>query len=656
MMRTTVATIYTLLLFLICNNDVHGQEIKRTYNNLSAVQNTLAQYKTDTATVHNLLREVFGLERTQPDSALVIHAKALQISQDIQYNDGMYYALRGIGLCYSYMGKYEKSIFYYQRAIICALQSSKKTLLPKLYHLMATSYSYQGKYDLSIYYSYKFLIESAQDPSKYGNAIVTTYANIGSMWIQMGDTSMAINFLKKGEALAISNKDSLSLPHIYCNLASVYSEINTEKALYYAQKTLKYPKDISHVGAYNYIGTYYGRQGNLNESIKCFNKAILIAKDIKIFAVEPKSYFSLGQTYLYYKKYKKAENALLTALKKSETSDGKAEFMYIHKLLAEVYNKTGEYEKAYSYLDTYTQLYNESINEKSWKMLRQEEVKFKTLEKDKEILRQQNKLAQKNIWIGSVSASALLLISLLSSLYRSNRHKQQVQTKQIQILKQEQKIGQLKSLMEGEEKERARIARELHDGIGSKLATLKMNFSAFQYQYKQQLPNNKDLNDILELLNDTCSEVRETAHNLMPVILSHYGLHEALKIYCESINQAHRLYVDLQMHGNFEILNKSFSLSVYRIVQELLQNIIKHAEATHTLVQINEHNNSLTLLVEDNGKGYTDYLQKKGMGMQNILSRVTIHHGNISIHGEAQKGTVVYIKFDLDKSNLQQSI
>ncbi len=206
-----------------------------------------------------------------------------------------------------------------------------------------------------------------------------------------------------------------------------------------------------------------------------------------------------------------------------------------------------------------------------------------------------------------------MLAVLLFLLYRNNQHRRRLQEEQLQLLGKEQEVLQLKALMQGEEQERARFARELHDGFVSQLSAIKMNFSALDITRMTE----EQQQDHIAELEETIAELRKTAHNLMPEILLNAGLCEAVQRYCDRINQAHTLFVDFRVYGYLPALEPGFELPLYRMIQEAVQNIIKHSGATDALVQFNYDNRVLGITIEDNGCGLEPGAEAaQGTGLQ----------------------------------------
>jgi signal transduction histidine kinase len=240
--------------------------------------------------------------------------------------------------------------------------------------------------------------------------------------------------------------------------------------------------------------------------------------------------------------------------------------------------------------------------------------------------------------ISLVAIGAILVLSVFLYMQRRKTYQQNLLT-----LKREQDISLLKALMTGEEKERSRLARELHDGLGGILAAAQMQIS--QAGPVQQ---SDGIQKAADLVSQAAVESRRIAHNLLPETLLRYGLDEALRGYCKSITDSKLLQVDYQSQGMDARLEQSVELSIYRIVQELINNIVKHAGASEAFVQVQRNGDSLAITVEDDGKGFAP-TRKEGIGLSNISSRISYLNGTMDIKSGQQKGTSVFIEIQLNK-------
>jgi signal transduction histidine kinase len=201
------------------------------------------------------------------------------------------------------------------------------------------------------------------------------------------------------------------------------------------------------------------------------------------------------------------------------------------------------------------------------------------------------------------------------------------------------------ALQEGEEKERARLAEELHDGVGAKLSGLNMNLEYVRPKITD--PDTKNLiNKTFEGVSEVINEIRELSHNLQPLYFSEKDLLLSLQDYISQLNSKGDCHYILFFEADLSTVNKAVKLHCYRIITELLLNVHKHATATQAFVQIIEEKNTLQIIVEDNGQGFRENGVQKGMGLSNINSRVSLNKGTINIDSSG-KGTTIIIQIPI---------
>ena len=202
----------------------------------------------------------------------------------------------------------------------------------------------------------------------------------------------------------------------------------------------------------------------------------------------------------------------------------------------------------------------------------------------------------------------------------------------------------MEALMEGEEKERNRIARDLHDEISGMIAAAKMQFEALGNKL-HEAPALKEFVQGMDLLGKAARQVRATSHNLMPEILLENGLREALRRYCSSISHDN-FNINFLCIGEIGRFSAGFELSLYRIAQELVGNIIKHSKATEAFIQLSMQQNLLSVTVEDNGIGFNASQSTKGTGLKSVQKRVEAMNGSMELCTEPDKGTSIYLEFE----------
>ena len=191
------------------------------------------------------------------------------------------------------------------------------------------------------------------------------------------------------------------------------------------------------------------------------------------------------------------------------------------------------------------------------------------------------------------------------------------------------------------------MAKDLHDGLGGMLSGVKLSLGAMKGNSILSEDNTRLFARVLDQLDHSINEMRRVAHNMMPEALVKLGLPQAIQDYCDGLNESNNLKFKTQFYGLENRLEASTEIVVYRIVQELLNNVVKHASATETLVQVMRHENNLNVTIEDNGKGFVvnEADERKGAGLANVRSRVDYLKGQLDIQSSPGKGTSIHIDF-----------
>ncbi len=201
------------------------------------------------------------------------------------------------------------------------------------------------------------------------------------------------------------------------------------------------------------------------------------------------------------------------------------------------------------------------------------------------------------------------------------------------------------AILQAEERERVRIARDLHDGIGQMLAAARMALGNFMAKKKEE---NEHIQSSLDLLEESIKEIREISHNMMPGALTKLGLSTALKQFVNKINSLGELQIELQIIELKERLNEKIETTLYRVVQEALSNIFRHAEATKVSIELVIHEKELVLIIEDNGKGFDNQrVGKEGIGIKNVTTRVEYLNGSVNFDSAIGRGTSVIVEIPL---------
>lgn len=629
----------------------------------------------DTAAINRQIEYAHSIRKNKPDSANTLFIDAAWNSLAINYDLGVVNSLFLIGSWYNFKGVPDSALRYYQAALPYARKLPPESCMEEnLYTQIGKVYYSLSQPDSALFYVHKGLdklqqheIKKYQSVVGYRNAF-NAYKTAGGIWMNMNNLEAAMPYLNKSEEMAMLLKDSAIFMEIYNIKATIlYKKKLLDSAVLCYERVLNNNSTSleTRIDANYNLGSIYVRKEakyQPDKAIPYFEEAIHLCRQLygADSRYEIRYLFGLGTAFLNQgfkgqnkEDYRKAEK-IFKRINKSKSKTMLAENLpYFYSNLAIAYGNQNQYEKAYEQSMTALQMRDSLYQKEKLDMMGKLEVQYRVAEKDKQLAQnrlqiseQQSKLKEKNLLIGGTAISAVFLAAFLLSAYRSSKHKRRVHAKELLLLGQQQEIQQLQSMMKGEERERGRLAQELHDGVGGMLAAIKMNISAVETTENPPVTA-KGLQQVMALLEDTAGEVRRTAHNLMPDILLKHNLPEALRIYCDSINNGGQLQIDLQFHTSLKELDKAFELSLYRVLQELIQNIVKHAAATHAVIQFRQQETMLHVTVEDNGIGFDASGQQEGLGLNNIRSRIQTLKGMVSIDSAEGRGTTCYMEFNL---------
>jgi two-component system NarL family sensor kinase len=371
--------------------------------------------------------------------------------------------------------------------------------------------------------------------------------------------------------------------------------------------------------------------------------------------------------------YSIAENSRLdrdykTALeyfKKAEHS-GPSEIMLrnIYRGLSETYVAIDSLPKAIDYALQYGKLGDALLERGRFASLQQLVLRYESKKKEEVIksLEQQkieaeSESQQQRLGLSALAVAFCALLLAMFFIVRDYRHRLRtdrviaaqtaaLSQQHIRELEDQLKIETMQSMLVGQESERRRIAQDLHDSVGGLLAATKIQVEKLASK-SGQLSQQEDLLKIKTLLDNTVAETRHIARNMQPNTLLEFGLATALRDLTSHFRADGMPAISFQQFGDFSKLEHNLALNCYRIVQELLQNSLKHAKAREILVQITRTDHQLDLLVEDDGVGFEADKVKKGMGTDNIANRVQFLKGELNIESSKGQGTSTLVTIPL---------
>lgn len=389
------------------------------------------------------------------------------------------------------------------------------------------------------------------------------------------------------------------------------------------------------------------------DSIKFYAEKALDLTN-KYDANEYKALAQYGLAYYYllkmdYTNCMKLANAALALANQYNMRDAKQK---IYAVLSGLYYAMQNNQKGYYYFNQYELLNDSLLNESITNSTIQIEKKYETERKETQIKLQKAQLRQKTSLNNFLMAGAAVLLIFLLLGYRNYRSRQNLQNARIEELEKEKQLMATEAVLKGEEQERTRLAKDLHDGLGGMLSGIKYSLNNMRENLIMSADNALAFERSIDMLDSSIKEMRRVAHNMMPELLVKYDLNTALREFCAEIDRSAVLHVSYQSIGMDKVqLDQTIAVTIYRIVQELVNNSIKHAAAKNLLVQLHasETDKLLSLTVEDDGRGFDSSLLKQanGIGWNNIKNRVDFLKGKVDINTAEGKGTSVLIELNL---------
>lgn len=558
--------------------------------------------------------------------------KALALSYKLDDLLTRQYTLRHLGLLRYGHEEYDEALRYFQQALaVTDTMATQKRYTQKdlddarssLYGTIGNVYNMQDKAHLAIHYYQQALPIFERNSWLESQAVC--YYNIGELYSQMGnDAESERNYQKalvKGEA----SGDSLMMSWPWKGLAETYFNMGDyNKALQMADKALAYYRAHKAEEPLNYATTLAQKArillhrggGHPNNLVK---EALQYITSNAMFDDVSTVYMAACEVAMAEGRWQKALDYGLRSIHPDSTATYSDKDGYV--LLAQIYTELGQKEKAREYISKVYDMMNRYATDHYQSGLSQMEVLYETEKKEAQIAALDK---ERGLYRWLLAAAIIAIIALAAGTI-------------LIVIVQRRKKALLSAqvALQAETNERRILARDLHDGLGGMLSLLRMKLE----EYKRQLGQQGQQDEVLPMLDNIHTELRRTAHHLMPEELLRNGLVSALNDFAISVPNA-----TFQVTGNI-LLDKDKELVLYRCAYELVNNAIKHAEATHIGIQLMQHDHELVLTVSDDGKGMT--MENEGMGLQNIRERISSYKGDLDIITADGQGTEINIKLPL---------
>ncbi len=591
------------------------------------------------------LRLTDKLKMKSIEDAVGDGVKALNYATSIGSKRGGALANKKLGELYLLQLKFEKAKISIESALNYFKESNEKDLYSQTLLVLGNYYEKLGNYNKALE-NYTSAFEYFKISGNVQGQ-KSAYNNIGTIYYATAEENKALSFYTLAFSLDSIGIDTTVRKDILANIGTIYYDLGKfDSALVFFEKVKKIEKtrnDSLGLGkTLNSIGSSFLAKNNIYEAHKFLVEGLNVSKKVGDKHTLSSLYCNLGMLAL-----QKDDQDL--ALEYFDSCEVIASENNVIDVLLNVYyqkSKIFELEKDFKHALSFYQLYEElrqSILVKKGFISETETLLLKQ-RNENEILRlEKAEQKRKTLIVLLLSLLTLAVLSSSSILYISQlRQKGKLETALSEIQKQ-----QFQAVIEAQERERKRIASDLHDSVGQMLSLTKLrmsdlldNISSINDEYKY------DVERTIKVIDEACQEVRQISHNLMPGSLIRLGFVAATKDLVRKVNQNGKLAVDFKVINIEERLEEKIEVALYRILQEILNNAIKHSNADKMYIVLGRENNAIELNVRDNGVGFdTKNINSNiGIGWKNINSRLAVVNGKININSESGKGVHIQLR------------
>jgi signal transduction histidine kinase len=557
--------------------------------------------------------------------------------------------LKNIGSSYVFETNYSQAIKYYDSALVLADSIKAYFEIANIHNNLGVIYNETGNYQSA----YMHMIEALNnyDIIKNEDKRIGTLNNIGLVFLHLKNYNKALGYFNKAFNARTRTKDSILVVSIINNMALCYlSDNKPDSALVLLNQAITLSQSINNQYglciSYQLKGNCFVLLNQENQAINAYQQSISIAQTAHLPYQLAESGIGLAQVYLKLKYTSKAYNMALEVMQIADTLNSLVLKGGSHQLLSDIYELKGDYKQSLYHYRQSVINQQEVINQTVVNQVYDIEVDYLNQQNKMQLLELEKKeliISNKNNLLFFMALIFALLILGFYLLYRNFRHRQKVKLQETIIELTEKKSN---AALEAEISERKRIGQELHDSLGHLLSLAGLNASVLRTRKDISDEKRKDiLESMSKTIDEAFDEVRHISHNLAPSLLSEQGLTGALKNIADRVNQSSRLSMSFDTFGLNEKLDTLVENTLYRTIQEIVNNTIKHARASRLFIQVTQGTDEISLMAEDDGTGFdmAQVNKNTSRGLEHLKSRIDNLNGTLDIDSAPGRGTIISI-------------
>lgn len=601
------------------------------------------------------------LKYSDPPKALEYGQESILISKTNGYQELQAYATNNVGVVFWAKSDYDSAAYYLAktRELYTALNNERGVAVTSVN--LGLILQNKGDYDTSLEYQLEALriVNKLEDQGLKGSVLT----NIGNVHFLNEKFDKAKDYYFE----ALRFKESLpdddfrqNIQKTLLNIGNVYVRLEAQdSAIYYYQEAIPFAIKANDTKSqaliYTDLGHAYSKKKEYNLANDFFEKALGVYAEGKYENDYDESIllWTMAENELRRKNIAEAVKLAEQSLELSKKIENLNRLRDSYGLLAEVYEANNQFGPALQ-AHKFHKLYEDSLlNIDTNSKIAELETQYETEKKDQQILLldRENSLQKATNDRNTILIFGLFLVIILLLLvfYLWRKQSRISQQKILSEQKTRLREAQIQAVISSEEKERKRFASDLHDSMGQLVSALSMNIQGLKNTSKDPLVRNEIVDNSTVLLKNIQQEIRNIAFNLMPQVLTKEGLIPALEELCSRISKSGQIKADIRAFAMNKRLNEVFEISLYRILQEWISNVLKYADATEILIQFTAHEDEIVITVEDNGKGFDlkTFENSKGNGWRNINTRLNLIKGSLEIDTQPdRKNSTLMLSID----------
>ncbi|BBE16826.1 sensor histidine kinase [Aquipluma nitroreducens] len=635
---------FTFILFIFTfSNPVSGETGMRIQEILNA--------KADSNKVKQLSDLCWNYRFKSADSALIFGQQALQLASQINYSKGIAQAYNDMAIIYIDKANFRSATNYLNEAMKIREQLKDSLGIAAIYNKLGIIAQKQGRLKDALQNQIEAL--KIYQNLKLNKYVGYTLNNIAIIHQNLGNNEKALEYHQRALEYRISLKDQEGEATSYGNMANLYARMHdTIQAINYYEKALALSRELKKdeliCANLSNIGNIYMARKDYSKALGLFNESLQIKEKIGDAKGISSTLSRIGTVYTETGRFKDASVALNHSLKMAKSAVVLEEELSALLGLAKLKALTHETDSSFVLMRQYIVLKDSVYDNRLKQQILDVQTQYETdkleqdlylIKKDKEFTEVKLQQRKTELWL-----LIFVMISITGAaifLFYRHQQRQKAAANAERIQEQEARIN---AVFQAQEEERRRIAKELHDGVGQTISAIKMNYQSLSGKAaeKELAP---EFEKIGKMLENAGTEVRNISHQMIPKELEQFGLIPAIEGMLNLHLGNSPLKVEFEHSGFVERIGQHVELVLFRVLQELISNVIKHSQARQVSVQLIKLNTHVVMNVTDDGIGFdAESKEKGGIGLLNMASRIDAIKGHLHFESEQGKGTTVTIR------------